>query len=202
MIKHLVAILGALWLLAALPDPVTAQQTALVVSSCGSQTLIAGRYYAISQDTTGDACGNGGGGGGGSNAAAGATGSAVPASAGYTGYADASGNLIGASAAHPLPAATVASIYSTGQITVANTATVIAAARTGGRPSLTICVPGTVAVFLGTSSVTTSIGEAPGWTGGSTSIAGACRTYANMTAAVYGIVGTGTAVVTESETLP
>ena len=44
-----------------------------------------------------------GGGGGGGNAAAGATGSPVPADAGYTGFQDGSGNLIGVSAANPLP---------------------------------------------------------------------------------------------------
>lgn len=53
-----------------------------------------------------DASGNlkttGGGGGGGSNAAAGLTGSAVPTSAGYTGY-NSGGNLVGVSSANPFP---------------------------------------------------------------------------------------------------
>lgn len=44
-------------------------------------------------------------GGGASNPAAGPTGSAVPADASYTGYADGSGNLVGISASAPLPAA-------------------------------------------------------------------------------------------------
>ena len=43
-------------------------------------------------------------GGGASNPAAGPTGSAVPADASYTGYADGSGNLVGISATAPLPA--------------------------------------------------------------------------------------------------
>lgn len=43
-----------------------------------------------------------GGGGGGGNAAAGPTGSAVPADAGYTGF-NVSGNLVGVSSANPLP---------------------------------------------------------------------------------------------------
>jgi hypothetical protein len=49
-----------------------------------------------------------GGGGGGSNAAAGSTGSGVPSSAGYTGF-NSGGNLVGVSAANPLPVTGVAS---------------------------------------------------------------------------------------------
>ncbi len=53
----------------------------------------------------------GGGSSGGGNAAAGATGSAVPSSADYLGFANPSGNLIGVSATNPLPI--------TGSLTVA-----------------------------------------------------------------------------------
>jgi hypothetical protein len=47
--------------------------------------------------------GSGGGGGGGGNAAASATGAAVPADAGYTGFSNTAGSLVGISPTNPLP---------------------------------------------------------------------------------------------------
>lgn len=86
----LAGLLAALSLL--IGHPANAQ-TAKVVSSCGSQSYTVGTFNYPTMDTTGDACGSGGGGGG-SNAAAGPTGSAVPADAGYTGLNN-GGSLIG-----------------------------------------------------------------------------------------------------------
>jgi hypothetical protein len=58
----LAALLAALSLLIVHP---AGAQTSKVVSSCGSESLTAGRFDYPTMDTTGDACGNGGGGGGG-----------------------------------------------------------------------------------------------------------------------------------------
>jgi hypothetical protein len=95
----------------------------------------------------------------------------------------------------PVGAATIA----TNQVSVATTAggTQIVAARTGvagtGRVSVTVCNTGTTAVYLGASGLTTSTGQ---YLAG---IAGACATF-NTTAAIYGIVGSGTETVAYSET--
>jgi hypothetical protein len=56
----------------------------------------------LTVDSSGNLMVVGAGGGGGSNAAAGPTGSAVPASAGYTGW-NSGGNLLGVSLAAPMP---------------------------------------------------------------------------------------------------
>lgn len=87
--------------------------------------------------------------------------------------------------------------FTPAQVSVGATATVIAAARTGaagtGRVSITITNTTTTAIYLGGSGVTTSTGTMlPGVVGASVTI--------NTTAAVYGIVATGTATVTEFET--
>lgn len=79
----------------------------------------------------------------------------------------------------------------TGQVTVATTATQIVAARTG-RSSVTIVNDGTVDVFLGGSTVTTTTGELLAGVKGQT-------LTLNTSAAVYGIVATGTETVTYVE---
>lgn len=96
-----------------------------------------------------------------------------------------------------MPPALGAASFTLAQVSVASTATVIAAARTGvpgtGRVSVTITNTTTTAIYLGGSGVTTSTGTLlPGIVGASVTI--------NTQAAVYGIVATGTAVVTEFET--
>lgn len=87
--------------------------------------------------------------------------------------------------------------FSPAQVSVGTGATLIAAARTGavgtGRVSITVTNTSTTPVYLGGSGVTTSTGQLlPGILGASVTI--------NTTAAVYGIVGTGTETVTEFET--
>ena len=82
------------------------------------------------------------------------------------------------------------------QVSVAATATSILAARTGapgtGRASATITNTTTTAIFIGGSGVTTSTGTLlPGIVGASITI--------NTTAAIFGIVATGTATVTALE---
>lgn len=93
----------------------------------------------------------------------------------------------------PVGAATFAAT----QVSVANTATSILAARTGvsgtGRVSATITNTTTTAIYLGGSGVTTSTGQLlPGIIGASVTV--------NTTAAIYGIVASGTATVTALET--
>ena len=83
------------------------------------------------------------------------------------------------------------------QVSVTSAATSIAAARTGvpgtGRVSVTITNTTTTAIYIGGSGVTTSTGALlPGIVGASLTL--------NTTAAVYGIVATGSATVTEIET--
>jgi hypothetical protein len=80
--------------------------SALVVTSCGAQTYPVGFPALLTQLANGEFCTNSTGGGGGSNAAAGPTGSAVPASAGYTGFS-VGGILTGVSAATPFPVAVI-----------------------------------------------------------------------------------------------
>lgn len=77
------------------------------------------------------------------------------------------------------------------QVTVAATATQIAAARIG-RTAITIENTGTVAVYIGNSNVTTTTGMLlPGVVGASITIA--------FSGAVYGIAATGTEPVTVLE---
>jgi hypothetical protein len=84
------------------------------------------------------------------------------------------------------------------QVTVASTATLIAAARTGasgtGRVSITVYNAGSVTVFVGTSTVTAS-----GATGGIPVPAGGAVTF-DTTAALYGITASSTALVGVAET--
>jgi hypothetical protein len=87
----------------------------------------------------------------------------------------------------PLSAQTIASA----QVSVGTTATSISAARTGRR-SITIINEGTTVVRLGASGVTTSTGA---YLAG---VAGASITL-ETEAAVYGIVGSGTAAVSVIE---
>ena len=83
------------------------------------------------------------------------------------------------------------------QVSVANTATSILAARTGdvgtGRACATITNTSTVAVYIGASGVTTSTGA---YLAG---VAGASITICTQ-AALYGIVATGTETVSVVET--
>ncbi len=86
---------------------------------------------------------------------------------------------------------TRSSTIATNQATVATTATLIAAARTG-RVSITIINGGTTDVLVGGSGVTTANGLLlTGTKGASVTI--------NTSAAVYGIVGTGTQAVSYLE---
>ncbi len=105
---------------------------------------------------------------------------------------DASGNVN----VHPTTPVGAASL-ATGQVSVAATATSIATARTGapgtGRASITLVNTTTTAIYIGGSGVTTTTGQLlPGVVGASLTL--------NTTAAIYGIVATGTATVTELET--
>lgn len=89
-----------------------------------------------------------------------------------------------------------AAAVSTNQITVGATATLIVPARTGlagsGRVSTTIVNPGATNIYIGGSGVTTSTGMLlPG-------ISGANMTL-TTTAAIYGIVASSTATVSEFE---
>lgn len=92
-----------------------------------------------------------------------------------------------------------AAAINTNQVSVAATAggTLIVAARTGvagtGRVSATVCNTGTTAVYIGNTGLTTATGQ---YLAG---VAGACLTL-NTTAAIYGIVATGTETVAYSET--
>lgn len=88
-----------------------------------------------------DASGNviGAGGGSGSNAAASATGSAVPSSAGYEGF-NSAGNLVGVSSANPLPVAAAplgaASTNGSTTITTGNTFQTLLASNAGRKNCL------------------------------------------------------------------
>lgn len=86
----------------------------------------------------------------------------------------------------------------TGQVAASSVATLIAAARTGvagtGRVSLTVCNTSAVAVYLGSSTVTSSLGQLLA------GVAGACVTL-NYTGALYGTTGSSiSATVAYSET--
>ena len=84
-----------------------------------------------------------------------------------------------------------AASFATGQVSVANTATAIVAAR-AGRRAVMIINNGATDVSIGGSSVTTSNGLLlTGTAGAAVSIP--------TTAAVYGIVGTGTQTVSYIE---
>jgi hypothetical protein len=90
-----------------------------------------------------------------------------------------------------------AAAFAATQVALSSTATSIVAARTGvagtGRVSVTITNTTTTAIYLGGSGVTTSTGTLlPGIVGASVTL--------NTTAAVYGIVATGTPTVTALET--
>lgn len=83
------------------------------------------------------------------------------------------------------------------QVSVGSTATSILSARTGvagtGRVSATVTNTTTTAIYLGGAGVTTSTGQLlPGIVGASVTI--------NTTAAIFGIVATGSATVTALET--
>ena len=89
-----------------------------------------------------------------------------------------------------------AATVSTNQLTIGASATLIAPARSGvagtGRTSITITNPGTTSIYIGGSGVTTSTGTLlPG-------ISGASMTLGTQ-AAIYGIVATSTATVSEFE---
>jgi hypothetical protein len=118
-------------------------------------------------------------------------------------------NCVPVSVANPLPTAGVSGAtatpvvglgvanIATGQATVANTATLIVAARTGasgtGRKSVTIVNGSTTPVYVGASGVTTSTGILlPGTTGASLTL--------DTQAALYGIVASSTEAVSYAET--
>jgi hypothetical protein len=82
--------------------------------------------------------------------------------------------------------------FTPAQVSVGTSATLIAAARTG-RQLLTIVNTTTTAIYLGGSGVTTSTGHLlPGVVGASLTIP--------YTGAMYGVVASSTATVTEAET--
>jgi hypothetical protein len=87
--------------------------------------------------------------------------------------------------------------FATSQVSVASTATLIAAARTGvpgtGRIAISITNAGTTAVYIGGAGVTTSTGTLL------VGIAGTTLTF-DTTAAVYGIVASTAQTVTVLET--
>lgn len=148
--------------------PASAQSTAVVVSSCGTPP----QSYVAGQfvSMTVDTNGN------------------LCSSASGGGGSSVTVQNLAVGAAH----------LSTSQVSVANTATQIVAARIGtsgtGRVAVTVVNTGAVAVYLGaTSGVTTSTGTLL------PAVAGASVTI-NTTSAVYGIVATGTETVTEFET--
>lgn len=81
--------------------------------------------------------------------------------------------------------------FTPAQVSVGATATLIAASR-ASRALLTVVNTTTTAIYLGGSGVTTSTGQLlPGVVGASLTVPG--------TFALYGIVATGTATVTEAE---
>lgn len=69
--------------------PVSAQQTAKVLSSCGTASYTAGTANYVTMDTTGAACGSGGGGGGGGTSST--FGAAFPATGTAIGFKDSTG---------------------------------------------------------------------------------------------------------------
>lgn len=82
--------------------------------------------------------------------------------------------------------------FTPGQATIGTTPTLIAAARSG-RQSITVTNTGTTAVYLGGSGVTTTTGAyLPGVVGATITIP--------FSGALYGIVASGTQLVTEYET--
>lgn len=82
--------------------------------------------------------------------------------------------------------------FTPAQVSVASTATLIAAQRTT-RQLISIVNTTTTAIYIGGSGVTTTTGQLlPGVVGASITVP--------TTAALYGIVATGTATVTEAET--
>lgn len=110
------------------------------------------------------------------------TGAAVPAGTNNIGY---------------MPLSPGAAAIASAQVSVAATQTSIVAARTGvpgtGRVSVTIVNTTTTPIYLGPTGVTTSNGQLlPGVVGASITL--------NTNAQIFGIVGTGTATVTEMET--
>lgn len=100
MKKFLLAISGVLLALGALIAPANAQQgQALIVSSCGSQTLTAATYGYLTMDTTGKLCDSSSGGGGGGGAvfgptAAGSAAANPPVIVGGTADGTATGNVV------------------------------------------------------------------------------------------------------------
>lgn len=107
------------------------------------------------------------------------------------GTAPSTGNYIGVNAFVTDPPVSPAN-FTPAQVSVAATATQIAASRTG-RNLIDVVNTTTTAVYLGGSGVTTSTGLLlPGIVGASVTIP--------FTGALYGIVATGTATVTEAET--
>jgi hypothetical protein len=97
--------IGSICSILLMPLTAVAQSGALVVPVCGGATPGPG-VQNLYQNASGQLCTAGGGSSGG-NAAAGATGSAVPADAGYTGINDGSGNLVGVGPAHPMPTTSI-----------------------------------------------------------------------------------------------
>jgi len=98
----------------------------------------------------------------------------------------------------PLPVEEVgAAAFAATQVSVGNTATLILAARTGapgtGRLAATVTNIGTIDVYVGGGGVTTGTGQLlPGVKGASLTIP--------TTAAIYGVVATGTQTVCALET--
>lgn len=98
---------------------------------------------------------------------------------------------VGSSAAPSISQVQGAGAMAAGQISVATTSTLIAAARST-RNTITVVNHGTTPVYLGNTGVTTGTGFLlPGVLGASMSI--------ETTAALYGVVGTGTQTVSYLE---
>ncbi len=107
MRRLLTVILASMALAAPLPLTTTANAatiiSVLVVSACATpgSTYTVGTYRVPTMDTTGTLCSQSGGGGGGSNAAAGPTGSAVPADGSYNAL-NVGGTLRGQTGSNPV----------------------------------------------------------------------------------------------------
>lgn len=129
--------------------------------------------------------------------ATGPTNATAPADAIQIGGKDGSGRLqaagIDANAALKTSNLGLSTINATGQVSVANSSTQIIAANTT-RAAVMISNPSsTIAVYLGNTGVTISTGQYLG-PGNSITIP--------VTAAIYGVVATGTQTVTYMELLP
>lgn len=147
--KKILILLAALSLVA--PVPLAAQQSSVakVVASCGAQSYPAGSTQAITIDETGTLCSASGSG---SNAAAGPTGSAVPADASYNGL-NVGGTLRGQTGVNPS-----GSVYA-GQndTTSVNGVTVLTGAGATGTGAQRVTAAQDTSTVAGAAPLTTGI---------------------------------------------